>query len=77
MSVPFAPYTNGYTYLNLTPGALTINQGSNGYWYFDLLYNGNPARILTRSEDLAKEIAAMESVQLLFDDYNVAVGIVK
>ena len=77
MSVPFAPYTNGYTYLNLAPGALTINQGSNGYWYFDLLYNGKPARILTRSEDLAKEIAAMESVQLLFDDYNVAVGIVK
>lgn len=77
MSVPYEPKTNGYTYLNPAPGKLTITEGANGYFYFDLLYNGKMARILVRDEALANEIAARESVQLLFDDYNVAVGIVE
>lgn len=77
MSVPFEPYTNGYVYLNPAPGSLPVTKGSNGYWYLDLLYNGKVARILTRDENLAKEIAAKDSVQLLFDDYNVTVGIVE
>lgn len=77
MSVPFEPVTNGYTYMNPAPGSLTITKGGNNYWYFDLLLNGKLARILVRDEELAKTIASRESVQLLFDDYNVAVGIVE
>lgn len=56
---------------------LPITEGENGYWYFDLLYNSQVARILVRDKALADEIAQMPSVQLMFDDYNVAVGIVK
>jgi len=77
LEAPFEPFTNGYTYLNPAPGSLTVTKGMNGYWYMDLLYNGKPARILTRDEALARTIAGMDSVQLLFDDYNVAVGIVE
>lgn len=77
MSTPFEPVTNGYTYYNPSVGTLTIHQGQNNYLYFDLLYNNKPARILVRDEALANEIASLPSVQLYFDDYNVAVGIVK
>lgn len=77
MSVPFEPFTNGYTYINPNPGNLVINDGANDYLYFDLLYNNAPARILVRDEALANQIASMPTVQLLFDDYNVAVGIVE
>lgn len=77
MSVPFEPFTNGYTYINPAPGSLVVTKGSNGYWYFDLLYNNQPARILVRDEALANQIAGMATVQLYFDDYNVAVGIVE
>lgn len=77
LSTPFEPFTNGYTYLNPAPGSLTVTKGSNDYWYLDLLLNGKPARILTRDEALAKTIAEKNSIQLLFDDYNVAVGIVE
>ena len=77
VEAPFEPFTNGYTYLNPAPGSLTVTQGKNGYWYMDLLYNGKPARILTIDEALAREIAKRESVQLMFNDYNVAVSIVE
>ena len=77
MSTPYEPRTNGHTYLNPAPGALPITEGENGYWCMDLLYNGKIARILTRDKALADTIAAMDTVQLYFDDYNVAVGIVE
>ena len=77
MGVPYEPKTNSYTYLNPAPGSLPITEGANGYFYFDLLYNGKLGRILVRDKALADEIANMPSVQLIFDDYNVAVGIVK
>ena len=77
LSTPYQPKTNGRTYLNPLPGSLPITEGENGYWYFDMLYNNQVARILVRDKALADEIAQMPSVQLLFDDYNVAVGIVK
>ena len=77
LSTPYEPKTNGHTYLNPLPGSLPITEGENGYWYFDMLYNNQVARILVRDKALADEIAQMPSVQLLFDDYNVAVGIVK
>ena len=74
---PYEPKTNGYTYINPVPGGLPITEGENGYWYFDLVYNSKVARILVRDKALADEIVQMPTVQLLFDDYNVAVGIVK
>ena len=77
MSTPYEPKTNGRTYLNPAPGSLPITEGENGYWYFDLLYNSQVARILVRDKALAEEIAQMPSVQLVFDDYNVAVDIVR
>lgn len=75
MSTPYEPKTNGHTYMNPAPGSLPITEGENGYWYFDLLYNNQVARILVRDKALADQIAQMPSVQLVFDDYNVAVGI--
>ena len=77
MSTPYEPKTNGRTYLNPAPGSLPITEGENGYWYFDLLYNNQVARILVRDKALAEEIAQMPSVQLVFDDYIVAVDIVR
>ena len=77
LSTPYEPKTNGRTYINLLPGSLTVTEGENGYWYFDLFYGNQPARILVRDKALADQIAQMESVQLIFDDYNVAVGIVE
>ena len=77
MSTPYEPKTNGITYQNPAPGAMTIYEGENGYWYFELLHNSRLVRFLVRDKSLAEEISQMSSVQMLFDDYNVVVGIVK
>ena len=77
LSTPYEPKTNGVTYQNPAPGALEIYEGENGYWFFELLHNSRFVRFLVRDKALAEEIAQMPSVQMIFDDYNVVVGIVK
>jgi hypothetical protein len=37
----------------------------------------NIKKILTNSEDVAKEILAQSTVQLIFNEQNVVVGVVK
>jgi hypothetical protein len=77
LSTPYEPRANGISYMNPSPGSLAVVECDNDYWGLDLLYNGKIARILLRDKALAEQAAQMPTVQFLFDDYNVAVGIVK
>ena len=77
MSTPYEPKANGISYMNPAPGSLPVVDCENDYWGLDLLYNGQIVRILLRDKALAEQVINMPSVQFLFDDYNVAVAIVK
>jgi len=74
---PYVPRTNGKTYTNPAPGALPITEGQNGYLCVTVIADGKMAPLLFKDRALAEEVAQMTTFQLLFDDYNTAVGIVK
>ncbi|MBR4863762.1 MAG: hypothetical protein IKU07_04235 [Oscillospiraceae bacterium] len=74
----FVPATDGKTYTNPVPGKLDNYRAvNNGFFSLQLLEGTNIKNILTNSEDVAKEILAGSSMQLIFNEQNVVVGVVK
>ncbi len=74
----FVPKTDGKTYTNPVPGKLDGYRAvNNGFFALQLLEGMNIKNILTISEEVAKEVLAQTTVQLIFNEQNVVVGIVK
>jgi len=74
----FVPKTDGKTYTNPAPGnANAYRAVNNGFYAMQLLEGTSIKNILTISEDVAKEINALTTMQLIFNEQNVVVGVVK
>lgn len=74
----FVPATDGKTYTNPIPGKLDGYRAvNNGFFALQLLDSMNIKNILTKSEDVAKQILEKTTVQLIFDEQNVVVGVVE
>jgi hypothetical protein len=73
----FVPVTDGVTYVNPTPGATSnIKAVANGFYQVCLYKNGTEMKImLAKDQATAEAVMALESMQLIFDEQNVIVGI--
>ena len=69
--------TDGVTYVNPTPGAASnIKAVANGFYQVCLYKNGTEMKImLAKDQATAEAVMALESMQLLFDEQNVIIGI--
>lgn len=75
----FVPATDGKTYINPVPGKTDAYRAvNNGFFALQLLVDGtNIKNILTNDEAVAQQILAKDSMQLIFNEQNVVVGIVE
>ena len=74
----YLPQSDGVTYENPAVGsAMTLQPLNNGF-YSILLSDGNHYKTyMIKNEEVANEIIALDKMQLLFDESNVVVGVVK
>ena len=75
----FVPTTDGKTYVNPVPGKLDAYQAvNNGFFALQLLEGATTFKnILAIDEATAQKILAKDSMQLIFNEQNVVVGIVE
>jgi len=74
----FVPDTDGKTYTNPAPGSLTSYTAvNNGFYALQLLDGMKIKNVLCISEEVAKKVLAESQVQLIFNEQNVVVDIVK
>lgn len=74
----FTPTTDGITYYNLTPG-VTANtkEVENGFYQLCLYQDGTKMKImLAKDQATAEAVLQLETMQLIFDEQNVIIGIV-
>lgn len=76
ISGPFEPYTDGKEYVNPAMGSDNAYKVvENGYCQVTLLVDGKPRMFLAANEDVAKEVVALPTMKLLFDEQNCIAGI--
>lgn len=72
----FVPVSNGVSYVNPAAGDTTAyTQVENGFCQIVLLEGTTIKRLLTLNEEVAAEVLAQSTVQLLFNEQNVVVGV--
>lgn len=74
----FVPVTDGITYLNPAPGTTTnYTEVANGFYQLALFKNGTDLKImLAKDKATAEAVLAKDTMQLIFNEQNVIVGIV-
>ena len=74
----FVPSTDGKTYRNPDPGNTSAYTAvNNSFFAFTLLSDSSFKKMLALDEDLVKQILAKDTVQLIFNEQGVVVGIVE
>lgn len=74
----FVPTTDGVTYFNPTPGDLASLEAVNNGFYRLYLLKGNTLKtMLAKDQATAEAVMQKESMQLLFDEQYVIVGVVE
>ena len=73
------PVNNGKTYINPDPGNPdAITEGERGFYCTQLMQDGQPPKnVLILNKDIADQIVQKSTMQLLFDDRNIIVGVVE
>lgn len=72
----FVPTTDGVTYLNPTPGNLSsIEAVANGFYRLYLLEGSTLKTMLAKDQATAEAVMQKESMQLIFDEQYVIVGV--
>lgn len=74
----FVPASDGISYLNPTPGVLTnCKEVANGFYQICLFKGGTEMKImLAKDKATAEAVLALGTMELIFDEQNVIVGIV-
>lgn len=73
------PVNNGKTYINPDPGNPdAITEGERGFYCTQLMQEGQPLKyVLIADKETADKIMQKSTMQLLFDDRNIIVGVVE